>query len=233
LARSRAAASLTLTVGLALVTLVVMGAVLVGPTIADCAGDSLAACLRDRVVTRPAPEPPRPVGWLEVNATEYEPPPPAAVTLTAPAGTLALAGAAPAATPPAPAAATLAALPGELTAAAAPPTAVPAAPVLLAPVGAVAAIGTAGGEGVSPATAALAAPIGSLSAGMAPATPPMSPAIELHAPEKTISSPIQVPKIEAETRLPVIRFDPAFPNVVVLPAPNTGPDSSIRMLETR
>lgn len=197
---------MSLTLGVALATLVVAGAILLAPTIADCPGGSLAACLRDRVAG--PSEPARPAGWIEAVATEYAPPPPpAAVTLAAPTGAL--------------------------TATAVPllPAATPA--VALHPPGGIMTTGATAGEGSPLATAALAAPTGTLAAGISAAAPPIASAVTLEAPEKTISSPIQVLKIEAELAPPVIRFDPAYPNVVVLPAPNTGADSSISTLDVR
>ena len=101
MAGSRAAASVSLTIGVAFATLLVAGGILVGPAILDCAhqSGSVGACLRAKVgqagllndqppasssvpvvsVDLPvpplmAPEPQRPQGWLEANANEYEAP---------------------------------------------------------------------------------------------------------------------------------------------------------------
>jgi hypothetical protein len=231
-----------------------MGAILAGPIVASCPGDNLLACLRERAVA-PA-EPPRPAGWIEAVATEYAPPPPAAATLSAPAGrltatavprqmdaapTIALApaggdlaalGAAPGEGVP-PATAALTAPAGSLAAGPVPaaPAPLPATATLAAPAGSLAAGPVPAVPPVSPATATLTAPAGSLAASPAPAVAPTLPKAELKSPEQTISSPFDAPTIEAKLTSPPIRYNPAFPNVVVLPAPNTGPDSSIRTLD--
>ncbi len=58
---------------------------------------------------------------------------------------------------------------------------------------------------------------------------PAAPIIELTAAVEPVPVPDvrRVPPIEPQ---PVIAFDPAFPNVLVLPAPAEGEDSSIRQL---
>ena len=100
MAGSRAAASVSLTIGVAFATLLVAGGILIGPAVLDCSNESvgIGACLRAKaedaglVHTQPAaapapvvpielpaaplmaPEPQRPQGWLEANANEYEAP---------------------------------------------------------------------------------------------------------------------------------------------------------------
>lgn len=94
MAGSRAAASVSLTIGVAVVTLLVAGGILAGPAILECSHQpgGIGACLRAKVqdagllpdtpssssapavslqTSTPSAEA-RPQGWLEANATEYE-----------------------------------------------------------------------------------------------------------------------------------------------------------------
>jgi len=120
LAGSRAAASVSLTIGVAFATLLAAGGILIGPAILDCNHESagIGACLRGKaeragllhdqpraassapVVTVElpapplmAPEPQRPQGWLEANANEYQAPlSNGSVQLTPPIGAIGAAG---------------------------------------------------------------------------------------------------------------------------------------------
>lgn len=85
MAESRAVASLSLTIGVAVATLLVTGAIVAGPAILDCSRTpgGVGACLHARAVDHgllhetPAPstDPPHAAGWIEANATEYDAPP--------------------------------------------------------------------------------------------------------------------------------------------------------------
>ena len=118
MAGGRAAASLSLTIGVALATLVVIGGILAGPSIVDCSRqpDGIGACLRGKIQqsrlvshtpksARPAvsaeiapdPDPapsvaaetgPRNPGWIEANATEYEQGPSGVAVLSGTAGSV-------------------------------------------------------------------------------------------------------------------------------------------------
>ncbi len=117
LAGARAAASLSLTIAVAFATLLVVGGILAGPAIRSCWGDTgrIGACLHNRleqggllpatpepaqVPVLPAQAPPQIVaempphhsGWIEANATEYEPAPVANAVLSAPSGSIAVDG---------------------------------------------------------------------------------------------------------------------------------------------
>jgi Meckel syndrome type 1 protein len=114
LAGSRAAASVSLTIGVAFVTLLVAGGILAGPSILDCSHQAggIGACLRAKVqdagllpdapsssapavslqTSTPAVET-RPQGWLEANANEYEAPASTgSAELTAPNGSIGAGG---------------------------------------------------------------------------------------------------------------------------------------------
>ena len=108
MAGARAATSLSLTIGAAFATLLVVGGILTGPAILDCShqGASIGACLRGKIVqsgllpedqpsavlpTQAAPATPetsREPGWIEANATEYEGQAPGVARLRAPSGIL-------------------------------------------------------------------------------------------------------------------------------------------------
>ena len=113
MAGARAATSLSLTIGVAFATLLVVAGILAGPAVLDCSHRSggFGACLRGKVVDSgllpqdEAPpampvlaadatvppavaEPSRNVGWIEANATEYETATPAVAQLRAPEGTI-------------------------------------------------------------------------------------------------------------------------------------------------
>ena len=114
MAGSRAAASVSLTIGVAFVTLLVAGGILAGPAILDCSHQSggIGACLRAKVQDagllpndpsssssvpavslQTTPAETRPQGWLEANANEYETPTTTgSVELAAPAGSIGVEG---------------------------------------------------------------------------------------------------------------------------------------------
>lgn len=97
-----------------------------------------------------------------------------------------------------------------------------------------------GGEGTAPALEANAAPvrgIGDLTITGSIGADPVPGGTALTAPEPL---PFEEPLIKAEAEMPplpvtdprpVIRFDPQFPNVLVLPPPASGEDSSFRTLQ--
>jgi len=131
LAVSRTAASLSLTIGVAVATLLVAGGILAGPSILECGrdGGTFGACLRAKaagaglihapVVADPDKTSSRPDGWIAADATEYVSPPPATANLTAGAGAVAADGSV--ASPRGPSGSTaMARAPGALTATAGP-----------------------------------------------------------------------------------------------------------------
>lgn len=122
MAGARAAASLSLTIAVAFATLLVVGGILAGPSILDCARDArhLGACLHGKleqggllpapapipvqrpiVPSEPAPpivaEAPHSAGWIEANATEYEMPAAPGAELSAAQGLVDAGGLAPSA----------------------------------------------------------------------------------------------------------------------------------------
>jgi hypothetical protein len=264
LAASRAALSVSATVGVALATLLVVGGILAGPAILECSSDpnGFGACLRDRVADSGllAPDaerteqpgvvadissepslPPAPAGWMEANANEYEPPIGAPVDLTgSPAEIAAVevalsseAAVEVAVVPPveiaagvplpveAPVAVTLDGTEPSLLAEGASSSApVPATEVaLVGPQGGVTAISPAP-EVTLDAAAALTQPDGLLVE--TPVAGPIVPLVELRA-EASVE-PVEVPP-------PAIEFNPQYPNVLVLPPPATGDNSSFRSLQ--
>jgi hypothetical protein len=107
----------SLTIGVAVATCVVVVGILAAPAIVDCSREpgGLGACLRGKLddsgllgkkptvpvvttaevpVVVPVPRP-RPAGWIEANATEYHPDPPAVAVLSGDSGILAAHGLAP------------------------------------------------------------------------------------------------------------------------------------------
>ena len=186
--------------------------------------------------------PPAPAGWMEANANEYETPAAAPVGLTGSPATIAGAEAAPAAEPPlevaivppaelatglpsaGPEAATVtldATAPG-LVAEGAPSAALaPAADVaLVGPQGAVNATGPQPAE--PPDGAATLTPPESLVV-EAPTAEPEVPPVQLEA-EASVE-PIEAPAPTAP------EFNPLYPNVLVLPPPASGDNSSFRTLQ--
>jgi len=197
---------LSLTLSVALATLVVMGGILAGPALVDCArdGEHMGACLRDRVAgtglvapderqlrppaataEAPVPDAARPAGWIEANATEYAPASPATALLAAPTGVLDVSGAA-TVQMPAPTGVALAAPQGEMTALAGAPAVDRPAVALIAPGETLAATGNVSAEPARPVAAALAAPVGQLAAGMAVPTPPAASAASWLAPRAAL-----------------------------------------------
>lgn len=110
MAGGRAAASLSLTIGIAFSTLLIAAGILAGPAIADCARqpDDIGRCLRAKVYDSGlvpvlpgagpsselsseamlTSEPQQALGWIEANATEYEPVAPRATELLSTSGEL-------------------------------------------------------------------------------------------------------------------------------------------------
>lgn len=202
-----------------------------------------------------AVEPPRKIGWIEANAHEFGGMPSVSVTLTAPGGSMDAAGwlagqgqiAGDAA---------LTARGGKIEAGG--DVASPSVPdvevALAAPLGALSAtgagnapvlpveltlqpkagvLGADGGEGLTPVLEANAAPVrglGDLTITGGVGSDPVPGGTILVAPEPLA---FDAPLIKAEIAdaPPVIRFDPQYPNVLVLPTPDSGEDSSFRMLQ--
>lgn len=249
-------ASIATTIGVACATLLVMGGILAGPAVLDCSADQrgFGACLRDHMagsglvspedeqINRPplvsevpaepemavseealvSVEPAKPTGWIDAQATELASEPSAAVALKAPGGTIDVAARPPAADGAA-VAATLASPKGEMRAGGAniEPTA-PAQSALAPQLGAVATTGSIG---------ALPLPWAAELIGRPPPAfeePLVEAAVEVPAP------PVAEPEAAPAAAAPppqVVRFDPQYPNVLVLPAPAKGEDSSFRTLQ--
>jgi hypothetical protein len=226
-----AAASINLTIAVAMATLVAVGGILAGPAILDCSKNpgGIGACLRDRLdppgpVTPPAP--PFEDGWIDAAANEYEPPAVAPVELESSPANLTVAGLPP--DPP---------MPPEIVVA-------PAAELDIAspqPDEEIASVAIAAPPGdltvVSPeptpdpiTTAALSQPPAGDIAITATPEPifAVPPPVTLSA-EPTAVAPEPEPSPEEPTL--VVEFNPIYPNVIVLPAPLSGDDSSFRALE--
>lgn len=196
-----------------------------------------------------AVEPPKPVGWIEARAGEFAGDMPAAAALSAPAGALDIAIA------PVPVEAGQAALVapgGQLRATATPPPVMQAELALAPKLGALQA---GGGLGAGPSLEAGAAPLvgpsaqiaatGGIGSGTATAAAELSAPLPVPEPEpEAVPEPAPVfetPLVEISAELPPappvieppppIRFDPDYPNVLVLPAPASGEDSSFRTLQ--
>ena len=191
MAGANAATSLSLTISVAVATLVVVTGILAGPTILDCArdGSKFGACLRDRVADSgliapegetiekpelvsetppPLPplveEPPPPAGWIEANANEYAPRDPASVVLVAPKGALKLAGEA-GVTPPPVVDVALVRRDGDISATVPEASATaPATAAITARAGDISATGRVTGPAALTVDVALAAPAGTLDA---------------------------------------------------------------------
>ncbi|HVY52433.1 MAG TPA: hypothetical protein VHA07_12845 [Devosia sp.] len=97
---------MSLTLGIALATLLVAGGIVAGPALVDCTGTpaGLGACLHAKAVdngllheTLPSamPAPGRPAGWIEANATEYDAPGVSGAILSPKAGRIGAGGLAP------------------------------------------------------------------------------------------------------------------------------------------
>jgi hypothetical protein len=207
-ARAGSAASISTTIGAAAATLLVVGAILVWPSASHCAADpeGWGTCLRNLLSERGLAEPDAPVEPLQ---------PPAG-----PSGWLDARADEPVA--PMVPMIELASSPARLDAAEIPVVS-PASPqVALAPAApelAVVAV-PAAQPVTTPAT--LNDPAGALSARGADAPPAVIPPTVLTAAPEMATEPV----LEVNE---VPRFDPAYPNVLVLPLPN-GDNSSVRTL---
>jgi hypothetical protein len=230
-----AAASVNLTIAAAMATLVAVGGILAGPAILDCSKTpgGFGACLRDRLDRSPPVPlgPPIEDGWLDANANEYEPPSSPPVDLEASPAALS-ASELPSAS----------AVPAEV--AIAPPSDLAvASPVLDMPTATVALLGPEGtlavaavpGPSADPSVARqplvptpdLAIPVEPPSSEPAPVVLSAESSSEPPSPEPTPVEP--EPSLEPPTL--IVEFNPAYPNVIVLPTPLTGEDSSFRSLE--
>lgn len=262
---ARAATSVYATLGVAAATLVVVGAIIAGPSILDCSKDpgGFGACLRDKLgdsaLTSPdvSSEQPPAGGWMEAVANEYEPPVSTPVELEGTAADLlaeaaesSVSTAVEVAVAPAAELATLAPAQEE----------VPVSVALVGPEGAISAdVAVANLE--SGTTIALSEPVdGTLTADtpseavvdVAVAVEPIDPAedltsaveplpsepapVELSAEPEPSSEPVPPPQPEppapSSSEPPiVVEFNPSYPNVIVLPPPREGDDSSIRTLQ--
>ena len=246
MAGARAAASLSLTIGVACVTVLIVGGILAGPTILDCSHQpqSFGACLRDRLDhSRLVPihsEPSQvPVLSSELPASAA-PAPPSSIADNSghPDGWLdaraneyeppATSALEPPALPPLPALVTPAPVPVESSAVAAiEPVAPPALPALVMP-------------------APLPQPADTSSSAMAaiettlPPPPRQRPVVTIKpkadVQKKLPAKPARVAKLVPKAPLrPSVRTfknDPRFPNVTVLPAPATGGNSSFVTLNS-
>jgi hypothetical protein len=208
-ARAGSAASISTTIGAAAATLLVVGAILVWPSASHCAAESegWGTCLRNLLSERGLPEPDAPVEPLQ---------PPAG-----PSGRLEARADEPAA--PKVTMIEIAGSPARLNAAEIPVVS-PASPqVALAPAAPELAVVAVPAAPTNTTPATLNDPAGALSARGADAPPAVAPPTVLSA---------TAPKMATEPVLEVMevpRFDPAYPNVLVLPLPN-GDNSSVRTL---
>jgi hypothetical protein len=263
---ARAATSVYATLGVAAATLVVVGAILVGPSILECSkdGGGLGACLRDKAADNGlispdvSSEPPPPAGWMEAVANEYEPPVSASVALED--------------------------APVELAVVAAETSSSAAVDVAIAPAAELATIAPAQEE--TPVSVALVGPEGAISADVTVADiapdapvvlsqpvdgtltaetptepvvdvaiavepidladdltsavepPPSEPAVaDLSAeplPAEPSAEPVpssEPPPAPSSEPAIVVEFNPNYPNVIVLPPPVVGDDSSFRSLQ--
>jgi hypothetical protein len=291
LAASRAAASVSLTIGATFATLLVAGGILAGPAIVDCSRqpDGVGACLRAKfdqsglrqhALVPPAPSavpetpasvaPPtlaeaRPQGWLEANATEYEPPAsmgtaslvapvgrvdaigslgvppvvPGEVAVTSPQGSLAAGGRMSSAAPDPVADIALVEPAGRLTAngsaVAQPDTAITSRGAEPAVARGTALItGSIGGASAPHGTATLEATLEPPAAAPLPIEIRLPPAPIRPKPVARPAPPRAAAAVPARTGpRRVIKADPRYPNVIVLPPPNTGENSSFATLEVR
>jgi hypothetical protein len=266
LVANRAATSVYATLGVAAATLVVVGAILAGPSILECSRDpgGVGACLRDRLTDSvpvvPAPEPeqpdmiadvssepsvPAPTGWMDVNANEYEPLAGEPVELAGVAADITATELLPAVEPPA----AIAVPPVSEFATAALAPSVEVAPVeLYAP--ALDLLAEAASSSEPPAVdVALVGPEGQVvTVAPVPVAPIGGAAIltqpdELPAGTLTVLAPPLAEPVPVELRAEVeaapvpepapvvIEFNPEYPNVLVLPPPVVGDDSSFRSLQ--
>lgn len=272
-----AATSVYATLGVAAATLAVVGAILVGPSILECARDAggFGACLRGKaadnglISNEISSEQPAPAGWMEAVANEYEPAASGPVELEGtPADLLAEAvessssGAVDVAVAPAAELATLAPAQeetpvsvalvgpeGALSADVVPIDIAPDLPAVLSePVDGMLTADTPSQPAVDFAVAVEPVPpADDLTSAVEP--PPSEPAVvDLSAepvpsePESSEPSsappPSSEPASSSEPEPPapssepiVVEFNPQYPNVIVLPPPAVGDDSSFRSLQ--
>lgn len=251
MAQRGATASLTLTLGAALATCVVVAAILGGPAILDCSRDSgsIGACLRDKIddsgffgrkapatvvttakapIVPPAPRP-RPAGWIEANATEYVPPPPAVAILSGDEGRLDATGLVQVAPSP-DAQAALAEPQGRLGATGGSGAAGADGVVALnEPTGALIGTGSAPAPDRPDAQVALAPPAGTLSAGgdlVATATPNV--AIGLKPPTGIVTAKGSGPAPAAEAFVALTQEPGKLEASGLLPPPDTTAGSILR-----
>jgi hypothetical protein len=280
---ARAVTSVYATLGVAAATLVVVGAILVGPSILECARDAggLGACLRGKAAENGLISPdissdqPAPAGWMEAVANEYEAPASAPVELEGARADL-LAEAAEISSAEA---IEVAVAPAAELATVAPAQEEPAVSVaLVGPEGEISAriavvdAGSGGAADLSqPTDGTLTAETPSEAAvDVAVAIQPIDPADELTSavePPPSEPAPVELsaepvpsepepsqpePSLEPEPPQPgpsseatpepssepepeepaiVVEFNPQFPNVIVLPPPTAGDDSSFRSLQ--
>lgn len=248
MAGARAAASLSLTIGVAFVTVLIVGGILAGPTIIDCSHQpsSFGACLRDhldhaRLV--PARDEPSqaPVLSSETSAPSVPPvsPSPPGVAENGEHSDGWLDARANEYEPPAPSALQpppLPALPelgtppavSSLTVAAIEPPAPPDLPPLVAPAPLPALVDVSSSAVAAIDVAPVPPPVP-----QRPATTSTKPRAEIR---QTATRPVRVAKaIPRPAPKPSVRTfknDPRFPNVTVLSPPATGANSSFVTLNT-
>jgi len=274
---ARAATSVYATLGVAAATLVVVGAILVGPALLECSrdGGGFGACLRGKaadsglISQELSSEQPAPAGWMEAVANEYAPPVSVQVELEGtPADLLAEVAESSSAE-----AAQVAITPAAELATIAPAQEEPAVSVALnGPQGEISARGTLVEKGVDGIAGLSQSDDGMLmaeapseaAAGVSVAVEPIGPAddltsavepppseaapVELSAepissepepsdPEPSHPQPSEPSPPSSEPEAPfaepaiVVEFNPQFPNVIVLPPPTVGDDSSFRLLQ--
>lgn len=228
-----AAASVNLTIAASMATLVVVGGILAGPAILDCskATTGLGACLRDRLDPTPPAPPVTEDGWIDVAANEYAPPASVPVELEAAPTALVVADL-PAADPVPMQVAIVP--PAELAIASPAPDAATTSVALIDPEGTLDARGgpelppldTSSAAPLAPAPD-IAAPVEATSSEPAPVT--LSAEALLSSEEPSSEAP--PPEALSEDPALVVEFNPTYPNVIVLPTPLTGDNSSFRSLQ--
>lgn len=228
-------------------TLVAVGAILAGPAILDCSKvqGGMGACLRDRLNLTPVvpPAPPAEGGWVDAKANEYAPPESSPVELGATPAALTVADIPVAETLPANVSVVP---PAELAIASPAPDIAATSVALVGPEGTLAA---QGGPELPPLDApTIELPInGDLKVAVASDPVPVEPPpIQLSAEPVSVEPiPVEPIPVAPEPSLPVVpeplpsseeptlvvEFNPTYPNVIVLPAPLTGDDSSFRSLQ--
>ncbi len=249
MAANRAAASVNLTVAVATATLVAVGAILAAPAMLECSKvpGGMGACLRDRLDPTPTPvvppAPPAEGGWVDARANEYAPPGSSPVELEGSPAALKVADLR---TPRELPTSVDIAPPTELAVASPLRDAAATSVALIGPEGTLAA---QGGPELPPIDAAnVDLPIsGDLKVAVASDPVPEQPSpIQLSAEPASVEpvpvAPVPVapeppapvvPEAPTSSEQPtlVVEFNPTYPNVIVLPAPLTGDDSSFRSLQ--